>query len=551
MYNITKYKLNKWGEKMLKKERFIVLFVSIIIIIVSIALLLNKKNIENILKSNQSLSKIYENNEKRKNEKIFDIKLKNNKLKKLLESLSFDKMDIAVSILQDGKLVDFLNNPDINSYIENIDYNRALENAKVIRELKELSLLSPDLSKYFRDELIKNNFENSIKTIENRPEVLKIKDRIIKLLPIKDSKKTFDQLSGDNLIEISEILSKSPITVEFVEKKDMKKYDLEQTVEISKTLYKIGNINPNLAIGINEMLSGFDIRKAALYGDLYVQDEKYEKEIKKEFEANKYTFNEPFLRYNPYGRTPLAYGLKYEVEKPELLKVTVLGMGGMPNFSYEKKYTPGELFPIVGLYPKAENTVVIENINPADKKVLKTKKLKLKTYPVDDRLPSIYVEKRIPGSIQPGFNLASYNLKDEGLPFAFDSMGNIRYILKTGKDMRKVKIEKEDSGVWEVKNDEDKFQLNILGKILGRIGRDDEDEAMKNKKTKYLVRNNNVLTVVSYKDETYPSALFSEYGLDSKDEIFKAIIFYDKDGTDENIIEDGERVILYEGDSEN
>ena len=136
VYNITKYKLNKWGEKMLKKERFIVLFVSIIIIIVSIALLLNKKNIENILKSNQSLSKIYENNEKRKNEKIFDIKLKNNKLKKLLESLSFDKMDIAVSILQDGKLVDFLNNPDINSYIENIDYNRDLENAKVIRKLK-------------------------------------------------------------------------------------------------------------------------------------------------------------------------------------------------------------------------------------------------------------------------------------------------------------------------------------------------------------------------------------------------------------------------------
>lgn len=117
--------------------------------------------------------------------------------------------------------------------------------------------------------------------------------------------------------------------------------------------------------------------------------------------------------------------------------------------------------------------------------------------------------------------------------------------------MRKVKIEKEDSGVWEVKNDEDKFQLDILGKILGRIGRDDEDAASKNKKTKYLIRNNNILTVVSYRDEAYPTALFSEYGLDSKDEIFKAIIFYDKNGADENIIEDGERVVLYEGDSEN
>lgn len=56
---------------------------------------------------------------------------------------------------------------------------------------------------------------------------------------------------------------------------------------------------------------------------------------------------------------------------------------------------------------------------------------------------------------------------------------------------------------------------------------------------------------MSYRDVTYPTALFSEYGLDSKDEVFKAIIFYDKNGADENIIEDGERTILYEGDSEN
>lgn len=537
---------------MIKKDRVIVIVVSILIIVIGFMLLFNRKKIESILKNNKNISKIYENSEKKKNAKIFDIKLKDNKLKRILESLSPDKMGMAASILKDGKLVDFLNNPDITFYLENKDYNKALENAKVIKGLKDLSLLSPELGKYFKEDLIKNNFDNSIKTIENRPEVIKIKDRIIKLLPIRNSKDTFDQLSEEKLIEISEILSKSPITVEFVEKKDIKKYNLEETVEISKTLYKIGNVNPVLAIEIEEMLEGFDIRKAALYGDLYVQDEKYEKELKKEYEEKQYTFEEPFLRYNPYGRTPLAYGMKYEpVNKSDLLKVTVMGMGGMPNFSYEKKYTSGDILPIVGLYPKSENIVLIEQLNPSDKKVIKSKKLKLKTIPIDDKLPAIYIEKRVPGSIQPGFNLASYNLKDEGLPFTFDSMGNIRYILKTGKEMRKVKIEKEDSGIWEVKNDEDKFRLNILGKILGRIGREDGDIASKNRKTKYLVRNNNILTVVSYRDVTYPTALFSEYGLDSKDEIFKAIIFYDKNGADENIIEDGERTILYEGDSEN
>ena len=536
----------------MKREKITILLISTIILVIGFSLLFNRKKVENILKNNKNISKIYENSEKKKNEKFFDTKLKDKKLKRILEGLSFDKMEMAASILSDVKLVDFINSQNLESYIENTDYNKALENAKVIKELKELSLLSPELGKYFKEDLIKNNFEAVVKGIENKPEVIKIRERITRLLPIKNSKDTFDQLSEEDLMEISEILSKSPLTVEFVEKKDIKKYDLEEVVEISKTLYKIGNLNPSLAIEIEEMLKGFDIRKAALYGDLYVQDEKYEKDLKKEYEEKKYTFEEPFLRYNPYGRTPLAYGMKYEPTKEnDLLRVTVLGMGGMPNFSYEKKYESGELLPIVGLYPKSENTVIIEQLNPIDKRILKTNKLKLKTAPIDDKLPSIYVEKRVPNSIQPGFNLASYNLKDEGIPFTFDSMGNIRYILKTGKEMRKIKIAKEDSGVWEVKNDEDKFQLDILGKILGRIGRDDEEKISKNKKTKYLVRNNNMLTVISYRDEAYPTALFSEYGLDSKDEIFKAIIFYDKAGADENIIEDGERVILYEGDSEN
>ena len=192
---------------MIKKEKIIVSIISILIIVIGFMLLFNRKKIENILKSNKSISKIYENSEKKKNEKIFDIKLKDNKLKRILESLSPDKMEIAVLTLKDGKLVDFINNPDIKSYLENKEYNKALENSKVIKGLKDLILLSPELGKYFKEDLIKNNFENSIKTIENRPEVIKIKDRITKLLPIKNSKDTFDQLSEENLIVICEIFS--------------------------------------------------------------------------------------------------------------------------------------------------------------------------------------------------------------------------------------------------------------------------------------------------------------------------------------------------------
>ncbi|MGL4987954.1 MAG: aryl-sulfate sulfotransferase N-terminal domain-containing protein [Cetobacterium sp.] len=536
----------------MKKEKILILIISLFLILISFSVLFNKKEIEKKIEKNQKLSEIYIKNEKIKNKKIFSAKLKDDRLKLILENLSIDKMNIAIIILKNQELVNFLNDKKIESYIENIDYQKSLENVKVIKAIEDLSLLSPELGKYFREYIIKDNFDKIVKNIKNRPEVIKIKSRITKLLPIKNSEITFKQISEEKLIEISEMLSKSPLTVEFVEKKDLKKYNLEEIVEISKTLHKIGIVNPLLAIEIGEMLKGFDIRKASLYGDLYVKDEKFEKQIKKEYEKEVFTFDKPYLKYNPYGRTPLAYGLKYgKNEKIELLRITVLGKNGMPNFMYEKKYLPGELFPIVGLFPKTENIVVLEQINSETKKVEKVNKLKLKTYSIDDALPSIYIEKRISNSIQPGFNLVSYNLKSEGIPFAFDSLGNIRYILKTGKEMRKVKIEKQNLGIWKLKNDEDEFQLNLLGKILGRIGKENEDKNTMNQKSKYLVRNNNILTITSFREGAYPTGLFSEYGLDSKNEIFKAIIFYDKSSPEENLIEDGERVFLYEGDSDN
>lgn len=536
---------------MIKKEKIIVLIGSIIIIFIGIISLLKKDEIEHKFKNNKNMSSIYERNEKRRVEKIFNTKIKNSKLKGILNSLSIDKLEIANTILENNRLVDFLNTPNIEEYINNIDYEKAVENSKIAKSLKELELLSPELERYFKEELLKNGYDKFIKKIKDKPEVIKTRKRITKLLPIKSTKNTLENLSEHNLMKISEILSSSPITIEFVEKKDMKKYNLSQIVEISKTLYQIGKINPELAIEIEGMSNGLNIRKAALYGDLYVKDEEFENQINKEYEKENYTFETPFIKYNPYGRTPLSYGVKYRNDGSEdLVRVTVLGIGGMPNYSYIYRYNMSEILPIVGLYPKKENIVILEILNPKNKTVLKSQKLKLKTFPVDDRLPAISVEKRVSGSIQPGFNLVSYNLKEEAIPFAFDSMGNMRYILKTGKDIRRARIEKSEPGIWDIKNDEDKFQLDILGKILGRIGRQDNKENDENKKTKYLVRNNNLLTVISYRDATYPSALFSEYGLDSKDEVFRAVIYYDKDGADENIIQDGERVMLYEGDSE-
>lgn len=536
---------------MKRKERGLVFTVTILILVLSGLLITKKENFENLLKHNKITSNLYKNNQKKRIENILDSKLKSSELKNILFSLSIDKLDIANSILKDSALTDFLNTKDTNELLKTVDYDTAVKNLKVAQGIVALEGLSPELKNYLRNNVLKDNYEITMTKIKNRPEVIKMRERIPKLLPIKGTESTLENLPEKKLIEISEILLKSPETVEFVEKKDLSKYNLEQIVLISKTLYDIGKIDPTLAIRIADYTKGFDIRKAALYGDLYVRDEKYEKNIIKDFNSKDYTFENPYLKKNPYGRTPLAYALMFKTEEKNIiLRTTVLGRDGVPNYTYDKDYKSGEIYPIVGLYPNCENTIRLQMINKETNKLVGERTLKLKTDVVDDRLPAIVIEKRVPTSIQSGVNLVSYNLESEGLPFAFDSMGNIRYILETGKDMRKVRIEKGTVGDWKIKNDEDTFQLDILGKIMGRIGRDTNQSKLKNKKTKYLIKNNNLLTVISYKSGPYPYALFSEYGLDTKDEVFRAVIYYDKNSASENIIEDGERINLYEGDVE-
>nr|WP_307775518.1 aryl-sulfate sulfotransferase N-terminal domain-containing protein [uncultured Cetobacterium sp.] len=535
---------------MRKKEQIFVLSISACLLLFSALIILNKKEISEKMKKTPIFKSLYTVGQKNKLEKELNMQIENKELKIILQNLSLDKLEIANSILRDNKTVNFINEKDISGYLSEKNYESSLENKKVIDNIRNLQVLSPSIKDYFQNRFVKENFESSMKKIETRPQVLMLRERITKLLPIKEAEVTLNNLSESKLMEISEILSKSPITVEYVDKKNLKNYSLEQVVEISKTLYKIGKIDPKLAIEINDSVQEFSIRKAALYGDLYVRDEKYEKDIKKEIESGRYTFENPYVRYNPYGRTPLSYGIAFKTDQEVRIKVIILGQMGLPNFSYTVNYNGNNLIPIVGLYPKIKNTVVIEELESGSDQIKRSKRLYLTTDSVDDRLPTILVETRVPGSIQPGVNLVSYNLKDESLPFAFDSMGNIRYILETGKDMRKVKIAKGKYSDWELKNDEDMFQIDILGKIQDRIGKKDNSEKLKNKKVKYLMRNNNLLTVVSYKDGSYPHALFSEYGLDSKNEIFKAVIYYDKNSPSENLILDGERINLYEGDIE-
>ena len=49
-----------------------------------------------------------------------------------------------------------------------------------------------------------------------------------------------------------------------------------------------------------------------------------------------------------------------------------------------------------------------------------------------------------------------------------------------------------------------------------------------------------------FSDKVYPSGVFSEIGKDSGNELFKARLYYDKNGFEDNSILSGKRIELFQ-----
>ena len=134
-------------------------------------------------------------------------------------------------------------------------------------------------------------------------------------------------------------------------------------------------------------------------------------------------------------------------------------------------------------------------------------------------------------------NLVSFNTKEKAMPFVFD--------------INEAYVGKEDNS-WIVANDKAVFTFDILGKVLST--REPkyyaENENWKNgvlfREIQYLPKMNNQLAVYGFSDKlTYPSGVFSELGIDSKQELFKARLYFDRNSFEENNILSGRRIELF------
>ncbi len=554
--------------KLTKKEKIIIIC-SLTVICFSLYTFNKRDILIERLANNQLLSKSYQESRGKRFEKEIERKLNSHTLKNEIKNLSVEKLEIMNTTLNNDNLLQVLNAKSKEKYSSekyfsgDISYNEAISLYNASKGFKELALLSGKI----REHLIKSfpNLDYN-KVVEDEgkvPELILTKEKLLKLTSNKELKEIIKTLNKEQLDKLNTIISGDNGIVEFFNlnpefisnitencnkllTSGLPLGTLERLVAFSKKIDEISNLTPSFKNFITDNMKGIDFRKIYLYGDFYLADKNSNIELEKEYRKKIYTFDEPFIKLNPYGRTPLTALVKVDNSLADKkVSILVRGAFGSEDYSYSTRINSlGEL-PIVGLFPKCENRV---KISLEDGRI---KELSINTGALDDILPAIVIEKKIANRMEDGTNLVSFNTKEKAMPFVFDINGNIRYVLDISSTINKAYVGKEDNS-WIVANDKAVFTFDILGKVLST--REPkyyaENENWKNgvlfREIQYLPKMNNQLAVYGFSDKlTYPSGVFSELGIDSKQELFKARLYFDRNSFEENNILSGRRIELF------
>lgn len=555
-----------------RKEK-ITLISSLLIIGVGVLLYLSKEKIVNKMANSPRFSITYQENQSRRLKREFEKQLNNKEFVDLADKLSLEKLEILKEILKAPDVLKALNSNDGKKYktekyyLKDIEYQEAVRLLNISRGFEELEILSVELKDFLKRSYPDFDYNKIAQNEENIPETLKIRDRIVKLIPNNEIDEIVKKLDGDQLEKLNNIINGDAELVSLLEfKKEevekLEKYekeffngdlifeDMKKMVMLSKKLDSIGILSPELKSIINKNINDVEYKKMASYGEFYLLDKNNSIELEKQYRSNNYTFDSPFVKLNPYGRTPLSAIVKVENEfiGKEVI-VTVEGRENSQNYTYKTKIKENGEIEIIGLYPKTKNNVTIK-LN--DENIKKIKSVEIETGIINDALPAIVIEKRADGSIESGMNLVSFNTREESLPFIFDSNGNIRYILIVSPVIKKSLLDRNSNGNWEAYDDELIFEFDMLGKIVNiqDNNRVKLDENWKNgvlfRNNQYLPKKNNILYVYGFSDKVYPSGVFSEIGKDSGKELFKARLYYDKNGFEDNSILSGKRIELFQ-----
>lgn len=543
---------------------------------------MNKSRLADNFSSNRILNTIYKKNSYKKIKNEIYRKIGDRDFREIIDKLSFEKLEVTSDILKEDALAAAINSGDKKEYLKNLSdekptYEEAQNIYKIVEGFNALETISPEFSLYIKEKFGYEKKDYDVNVLKEIPNTILQKDKLVKLTVNEELKNIIRGLSYDEIKTFSSLTEKNPVLIKILEKPftengkdkfmlkgmDEKYFSQELDYEtmkdiyaVSSDIYTLGNMNLKIKDFFRINLGNFDYNKIANYGGLYLSDRKNEMEIEKEFSEKDYTFENPYIKLNPYNRTPLGALINFKSDYSENpVRIIVKGVDGSKDFMYTINKMGEKGIPIINLYPNTDNKVNIKILSKDRTKIIKEKNISIKTENLDDRLPIVVIEKNygefLRGVLEPGMNTASFVTGEKSLPFIFDDNGKIRYVFNCDETMGKVILKKDKKDDWILDNGKTVIKINSLGKVSGDKIEVNEYEELKidDDLTKgytvnhiqYLPKKNNLLIVYGFSNTTYSSAVYSEVDRETREEYFKSRIYFKKNKIEENNIIFGER----------
>ena len=567
---------------MLNRKEKTILILSFGIIVLGGITCMNKSRLADNFSSNRILNTIYKKNSYKKIKNEIYRKIGDRDFREIIDKLSFEKLEVTSDILKEDALAAAINSGDKKEYLKNLSdekptYEEAQNIYKIVEGFNALETISPEFSLYIKEKFGYEKKDYDVNVLKEIPNTILQKDKLVKLTVNEELKNIIRGLSYDEIKTFSSLTEKNPVLIKILEKPftengkdkfmlkgmDEKYFSQELDYEtmkdiyaVSSDIYTLGNMNLKIKDFFRINLGNFDYNKIANYGGLYLSDRKNEMDIEKEFGEKDYTFENPYIKLNPYNRTPLGALINFKSgysENP--VRITVKGVDGSRDFMYTINKMGEKGIPVINLYPNTENKVNIKILSKDRTKIIKEKNILVKTENLDDRLPIVVIEKNygefLKGVLEPGMNTASFVTGEKSLPFIFDNNGKIRYVFNCDETMGKVILKKDKKDDWILDNGKTVIKINSLGKVSGDKIEVNEYEELKidDDLTKgytvnhiqYLPKKNNLLIVYGFSNTTYSSAVYSEVNRETREEYFKSRIYFKKNKIEENNIIFGER----------
>lgn len=154
------------------------------------------------------------------------------------------------------------------------------------------------------------------------------------------------------------------------------------------------------------------------------QQEVVEKEIQKTFEEGTYTFENPYIKLNPYIISPLTALIMFRTEEEVEVSVTVKGkeVAGDISHRYNEKSKVHQV-PVLGLYPDYENVIIL-SLSTGE-----TKEFRLKTQPLKEGVKTCTRIETTSEYMQD--QLMFITPSGAGLSAAYDYKGECRWYLSS------------------------------------------------------------------------------------------------------------------------